>query len=273
MSYSSLKNSGKFDAEPFFDDFGRCVAGVVGAEKWLCERNKKRLVDEPQEFDYSQITNRFTEYFSGRNRFFSADDFENVAESFRERKMGESSSAAAFFKRAWPIQIPKYSVGNMGWAVEKFILPAVRRSFEDRLSGKIFINYCNSLNGDIAVVEGVGHKELLSRIKKEPLVAWYSPDSLQEVPINEQRKVIQSLRKSDNFSLAGVFETSSAIVSYTSEMTSEEKEGSFDCSANMRVSDKWSFAFNVREDRLDFLPIKYTDIGFLGCSGGILLWE
>jgi hypothetical protein len=197
---------------PAFGPHGRLVPAEGEAVYSQVDRRYFSLAQPP--LDFVAIHARLVRHLTaGGTSLPSAGDFASAATRLRERIEADACLGGLFTGVHVPFLLPARAGADadIGAEMDAVLLPAVGRSYLEKLPGFEFRNYCQGqLAGHLRIQPGVRYERLVERHAREPLVGWYFPGAFAGYAIPEQRRVIARLP--EQVSLAGPLEVAAAFV-------------------------------------------------------------
>jgi len=166
-----------------------------------------------------------------------------------------------------PVVLPKLTTSDLGTALEQY-LEAVGGSYSKTFSGRSFNNYRKGeLSGNVSIVAGSKHDQLISRMKEGPVIGIHFPNPLQGFSINASREQMSTLP--EGFVLSGM-DTAIAMAMYPDILACDWKTPGLDLAALQWQSAGYSLYFRAGDDRLGF--DRTDDLTYAGgyYSGGLL---
>jgi hypothetical protein len=192
---------------PLFDEFGRCIPGVLQAPAHRLSRRYFRI-DQP-EIDYPAIHARIVKHL-GAAAAPSPAEFEARAERILVHLRRDPRLAGILEGVRVPFLLPHADYPDYGLAVEETYLAAVAAAYQEKLPAYRFVNHCKGgLTGKLGVANGSRHERLLERMRVAPVVGYYFPCLTEySVPAAVEQVALLPAR----FLLAGGFDTCAAFV-------------------------------------------------------------
>ncbi|KKR20556.1 MAG: hypothetical protein UT50_C0016G0005 [Candidatus Moranbacteria bacterium GW2011_GWA2_39_41] len=255
-----------------FDHTGRCIPAHLGITSKACDENRGFNVELP-ELGYGKLHQIITGCFPKEMEFIDQRRFVAEAEVLKKKYTGDEL-VGNFFKRARPILLPRHDAQkDMGASLNELFVPAVEQVYKKAYPDRNFVNYRKAdLVGNVSIIPGTGHDELVAMMAEKSFAAWYSPNPFQGFSINAQREAMKILMQY-GFALAGGVDTAVAAVAYAGEMSRDFKTPVYTCSALSWRSAGYSLRFFACGFEFFFgLP----DVLFGACgrgSGGLVLFR
>lgn len=255
-----------------FDHTGRGIPAHLGITANACDENRKFHVELP-EISYAEIRERIVSFFPEGTEFAETNHFEDEAAALKERYAGHEL-VGNFFQRARPILLPKHDARkNYGASMQDFVLPAAAKAYAQSFPNRKFTNYRDGeLAGNIYIIPGTGHDELLELMAEESVVAWYSPNPFQGFSIFVQREAMKILNHY-GFALAGGVDTGIAVANYIGEMARDYNTPAYTCSALSWQSVAYSLHFYAHDGEFYFENTDYLADANGSYSGGLVLFR
>lgn len=200
-------------AAPTFGSHGRLVPATGEAVYSQVDRRYFSL-SQP-DCDPAAIHSRLVRHLAAEERggLLAAADFATATTELRVRIEADPCLSGLFAGVHVPFMLPT-RVGtdaDIGREMDAVLLPAVGRSFQEKLPGFEFRNYLQGqLVGSLRISPGVRYERLVERHSREPLVGWYFPAAFSGYSIPEQRRVIGRLPES--VALSGPLEVAAAFI-------------------------------------------------------------
>lgn len=188
----------------------------------------------------------------------------------RQLELVQSNPKAAnILKGVWlPIVLPKLEANDLGDILERY-LKAFEKSYLDNFPKRKFNNYREGeIKDKVSVVEA-RYDEVIKRMKQEPVVAIYFPNSLQGFSINASREQAESLPES--FALSG-FEAALAGIMYPEVMLRDFHTPGFDLAGFAWRSSDYSLYLKARDVSADFGNRGCLADAYDGYSAGLVFF-
>jgi hypothetical protein len=235
--------------EQLFDNKGRRI--FEGLQTYVCDSNKKFKLNQPELKSKKDFQYRIDKLHNNLNinTWISNEEFKEETEGLLQliKKNPQISNLA---KAVYlPIVIPKMITNDFGSELELYLL-AINHSYRKLFSNRKFNNFCHGvLAGQVNMVEESRQDKLFMKIKKDPVVGLFFPNSLQGFSINAGREQMKTLPA--RFILSGL-DTAIAIAMYPDILTDNFKTPSLDLAALQWQSLDRSFYFRANDDELHF---------------------
>ncbi len=241
--------------------------------------DKSFKLTQPQ-WDYVKRLLRLQEFFPMGTRFVTAAEFQTQSEALIA-KLGADELMKPLLKRVHlPVALPHLPGFNLkehdyGKTFEDMFLSAARGSYlqcfansDEPDKSRKFNNYrTGELEGQVTVIDGTRHDQLLAAMAKGPTVALFWPNPMQGFSIPAAREFIAYLPK--EFLLAGGFDTATAMAAYPDVLARDYQTPGNDMAALQWQSAENSLNFEASDEDLDFVA-GYLD-AYDNYSAGLLL--
>lgn len=204
-----ISTSGKLETlnEARFDEYGRCIPVSLKAQVHNESRRYFSVV-QPK-VDYSEIYQRFDKYLAIGGQI-SLGDFKQRAEAIMAFLGNLSGYENITQGVGVPFILPKSEKMDIGQAFEGTYLRGVQQSFDAMFPAHSFTSHCqSSLDGILNITPGSRHESVINAIQKDVVVGYYFPCLLE---YSKPAAIEQLATLSDNFLLAGGFDTAAAII-------------------------------------------------------------
>ncbi len=207
------------------DQTGRCIPARDLTHKLAPENTNFKL--DKFKPNYSTVRDSLIEFFPAKYKFPKLDEFVNRIEETYEL-IGKNELVKNLLKRpSYPTIVPKTNVGNnYGKVLGHDYLAAVKRAYESafKADDRKFNNYrAGELAGQVEIVLGTRHDQLVKMIAKEWMVGIVFANPLQGFPVLADREQIQYMPES--FLLGGGLDFCSALVGYRDKLAKDFTPG------------------------------------------------
>jgi len=167
-----------------------------------------------------------------------------------------------------PLILPQLEIKDLGTALE-WCLKGVGNSYGKAFSDRSFNNYRKgTLAGEVNIVDGSRHEQLVERMRQGPVMGIYFPNPLQRFSIRASWEQMETL--SNEFILSGL-DIAIAMVTYADILARDWNTLGLDMAALSRRSADYSLFFGTRDDGLDFGSTGRLARASNHYSGGLLL--
>lgn len=170
-----------------------------------------------------------------------------------------------------PVVLPKLVTDDLGAELELY-LAGVNNSYAKTFGDRKFYNHRKgTLANEVSIVNGSRHDQLISRMKKGPVIGLHFPNPLQGFSINAQREQMSTLP--EGFILSGM-DTPIAMVMYPGVLARDYNTPGLDLPALQWRSADYSLSFGGADGgTLDFDNTGILASADGNYSGGLLfLW-
>ena len=165
-----------------------------------------------------------------------------------------------------PIILPQLKTDDLGTALEQYV-EAMGKSYAKTFDDRKFYNHREgTLAGEVSIVAGSRHEQLISRMKEGPVIGIHLPNSLQGFSINADREQIATLP--EGFVLSGL-DTIIAATMYPDILARDYNTPGYDLAAISWQSAGCSLSLGANDDGLDFGGTASLSFAFGRCSGGL----
>jgi len=255
---------------PLFDLNGRRIP-PKGLQAKVCDPSRTFYLEQPS-LDYAARYCRFDQ--TGLVPFISAADFEGRAKQLLNKLRENELTANLRFSVHLPIIIPPIvtppeQVGDYGEMLEEFLL-AAEKSCRNEFPERGFNNMCKgNLAGQVTIVPGSRHEQLIAGLASGAVVGIYFPNSLQKFSVDAQREQMETLP--EGFLLSGGIDTAMGWVMYPDILARDSNTLFGDCSALQGQSSDSSFRFRATNTDTYFDRRRADlDYAYVSSSGGLL---
>lgn len=193
--------------DEFFDAAGRCLPDGVQAPAHRATRGYFSPL-QPS-LDYEAIHARIARQF-GDASLPDVAHFRRRAEAILARLHDQRTTRNLLNGVHVPFILPQARHDDIGAALERHYLPAVRKAFEAGRPGSRFVDHhAASLAGKFTVVAASRHERLIDAMSADCIVGWYFP-CLTEYSVPATRERVSGLP--EGLLLAGGYDTCAALV-------------------------------------------------------------
>jgi hypothetical protein len=148
---------------------------------------------------------------------------------------------------AWyPVLTPKIPKGDYGTVLERNLLPAVKRGYENEFPECTFVSHVEDLEKQVTIVDG-RHEQVITDMQSKQLVGIVCY-CMQDFPIPAQHQMAELMP--DYFSLLGGIDGSVAEALYPNELSWGNSNPTRDCSAVQWRNSGYSLCFHVFKHEL-----------------------
>lgn len=177
-------------------------------------------------------------------REISLADFGSRAEAIL-RSLRQGDNAKPLLNGVYlPFCLPKVEVTDYGKVLDEMFLPAVGASYKQRFPKRNFNNYCEGkLAGQVTVIPGSRHEQLVAAMAKGVVVGIYFPNCLQGFSVDAAREQMTALQ--EQFLLVGGFEASACMIAYPDILARDNKTPILDLAALQWLSTDDSLHFGA----------------------------
>lgn len=193
--------------EAVFDNFGRCVPGVLSTPAH--EKTRRYFACVQPEVDYGAIHGRLSRHLGGGDQI-DAEAFEARARAIIASLKADEAHKGITDGVFVPFYLPAGAVADVGAEIERKYLPAVKGAYEEAFPERSFDNHCSiPLDGRLSVADQGRHAVLLERLAGETVVGVFFV-ALTEYSIPAARERVEQLP--ERFLLAGGLDTCAALI-------------------------------------------------------------
>lgn len=251
----------------FFDKHGRRIP--EGLQANVCDANRKFRLDQPKleaEVDYA---NRITRLHGclGVDTEVTAEQLKSETERLLAL-IRDNSQIVNIANGVWlPVILPQLTTDDLGTVLEQY-LEAVGKSYAKDFSDRKFYNHRKgTLAGEVSIVDGSQHDQLIERMKQGPVMGIHFPNPLQGFSINADREQVSGLP--EGFILSGM-DTPIAVAMYPDILARGYNTPGLDIAALSWQSADYSLTFGAGDDELGFVHTGSLAITSDYYSGGLL---
>lgn len=250
-----------------FDKHGRRIP--EGLQANVCDANWDFRLDQPkleQEVDYA---NRILRLHSclGVDTGVTAKQLQQEKERLLALIRGNSQIANVAKGIPLPVVLPKLETDDLGIALEQY-LKAVGKSYTKTFGDRKFYNHRKgALAGEVSIVSGSRHDQLIERMKQGPVMGIHFANPLQGFSDNADWEQMATLP--EGFILSGL-DTAIAMMMYLDVLARDFHTPGLDLAALSWQSADSSLFFWARVDWLDFGGTDDLAHAYDDCSGGLL---
>ena len=189
-----------------FDDNGRCLPGAAIAAQ---ARSRRYFAFRQPSVDCREIYARTSQYLEAPQDM-TESDFERRVGGLLERLSATPDLAAITCGVHVPFVLPRATHDDLGEALERHYLPALRRSFEARFPGAEFVDHSGGrLSQRLAVAPHSRHEHLLETLSRQSVAGCFFP-CMTEYAVSGALAAMADLPP--DFLLAGGFDTCAAMI-------------------------------------------------------------
>ncbi len=255
----------------FFDKNGRGIPENLEAS--VCNPNSEYKLTQPEVLTNGYMAaayERVEKFLSdplGRG-MLSYGSYQELVHMLIERLKADETTANLLKGVYLPIVIPQLVVEDYGDTLETVFISGVENSYKDQYPKRTFTNYRKGeLAGNVSIVEGSRHDQLVTKMAEAPVVGIYFPNPMQGFSVNAQREFVQTLP--EGFLLSSGFDTATAMLMYPGVLAESNKTPGYDCAAMQFKSPEQSLYFEATGGKLEF---GRDDLGLarVSSSGGLL---
>lgn len=238
-----------------FDKNGRRVPQGLTAS--VCDANKDFRLNQPELAEETDYANRLL-----RLHGCLSVDTGITAKQFEQETgrllilIRDNPQVANITNRVWlPVVLPKLITDDLGAELE-YYLTAVGNSYAKVFPDRKFYNHRKgTLAGEVKIVGGSRHSQLIAKMKQEPVIGIYFPNPLQGFSVNASREQMATLPK--GFVLSGL-DTVIAMIMYPDVLARDFNTPGLDLAAFSWRSVDYSLYFRADDAWLYF-----------DCTGGL----
>jgi len=251
-----------------FDKNGRRIPDGLSAN--VCDADRNFWLNQPKLETEDDYANRITRLHTslGINTGITVIQLREET----ERLLGlirDNSQIANIVKGVWlPVVLPQLTSDDLGTALEQY-LEGVSRSYVETFNDRTFYNYREgTLAGEVGIVDGSRHDQLIERMKQGPVIGLHFPNPLRGFSIYAQREQMSTLP--EEFILSGL-DTVIAMMMYLDVLARDWHTPGSDLAAVSWQAADDSLCFGAGDDLLSFGGRVYLAFA-RGCSSGGLLF-
>jgi len=239
-------------ANTLFDSYGRRIPlPMLSAE--VCDPERDLYLEQPMTIIYAERLERLEEML-GAKTGITAGQFQ-----MRTRKLlatiRENPQIVKCLRGVWlPVVLPQLREEDLSTALEEY-LGVVEKSYLAEFPERKFLSRRKEkLAGRVSVVANSRHDQLIARMRQEPVVGIYSPNSLQGFSMDASGEQIESLP--EQFSLSGL-DASVAMIMYPDVLARGCNTPFLNLAALSWGRTDYSFDFGASDDELEFKITSY----------------
>lgn len=250
-----------------FDKNGRRIP--EGLQANVCDANRSFYLRQPKMTKEAHFANRILSLHGnlGIDTGITAEQFQQEIERLLALIKGKSQIANITNGIWLPVVLPKLKSDDLGAVLEQY-LEAVVKSYAKTFGDRKFYNHRKgTLAGEVSIVIGSRHDQLIERMRKGLVIGIHFPNPLQGFSINASREQMTTLP--EGFVLSGL-DTAIAIMMYPDILARDFNTPGLDLAALSRRSADYSLYFEARDDKLDFSPPDDLAHALDNYSGGLL---
>lgn len=232
-----------------FDKHGRRIP--EGLQTNVCDAHRDFRLDQPKlkrEVDYANRIMRLHGCL-GMDTNVTAEQLKQETERLLAL-IRDNFQVTNIANGVWlPVILPKLTADDLGAALEQY-LEAVGKSYVKTFSDRKFYNHRKGiLAGEVNVVDGSRHDQLITKMKQGPVIGVHFPNPLQGYSINASREQMSTLP--EGFILSGM-DTPIAIAMYPDILARNWNTPGLYLAALSWQSADGSLLFLARDALLDF---------------------
>ncbi|KKW42665.1 MAG: hypothetical protein UY92_C0004G0001, partial [Candidatus Magasanikbacteria bacterium GW2011_GWA2_56_11] len=239
-----------------------------GMKSNVVDANRAYRFNQPEKIDYAARLAHLQAMLRFKKPIMSPAEFEDQAARAREQIESLPGCANVFSGVHLPVCAPRYPMKDIGKSLDRFLLPAVGRSYGAQFPDRKFKNWrSGELMRQVTVVPESRYATFVGEIRKSPLVWWHFPRALQGFSIGADREQMAALPT--QFILAGPVSTSFACIMYPDVLCRDGRVQALDCAAVQWRGPERSLCFNPSDSKLGFGGGSLSAGEY--CSGGVLV--
>ena len=241
--------------QKLFDKHGRRISKGLSAS--VCDANRKFRLDQPKLDEEVDFANRILWLHGclGVDTGITAEQFQKETERLLDLIRGNSQIVNIPSGVYLPIVLPKLVTDDLGTTFEQY-LGGADNSYAKTFGDRKFHNYCKGgLEGNVSVIDGSRHDQLIERMKQGPVIGLYFPNPLQGFSVQAQRGQMATLPPAcvgrEGFILSGL-DTVIAMIMYPDVMARDRNTPGMDLAAFSWQSPDQLFNFEDNDHELGF---------------------
>lgn len=235
-------------------DKNGCVIPSRVLKNSYCNPNPDFYRRQP-EINYFERLARQKEFFPEGAGFLSAEEFEEqsrlLLDQISKDKLIKNLLKGVFLPVCFPhLKITKRNYGQIS---DEVFLIAAGHSYESQFSDrgwKFYNHRKGTLKGEVEIVEGSRHDQLIKKMAQGPVPGIYFPNPMQGFSVLASREQLNFLP--ETLLLSGVIDAATAMVAYPDVLARDYKTPGLDLAAVSWRSAGHSLCFKAHVDSLDF---------------------